>query len=61
MTPPDTDLKTQRRRHGPAIWGMVAAVALALVLWIASTRPAEDPDQPTLAAPPAETEESGGR
>jgi len=58
MTPPDTNLKTQRRRHWPATWGMVAAVVLALVLWIASTRPAEDPDQPTLAAPP---EQSGER
>jgi hypothetical protein len=35
MTPPDTDLKKQKRRHWPVFWGIVAAAALAVLAWFA--------------------------
>ena len=34
MTPPDTNLKKQRRRHWPVYWGFVGAFALAVLAWI---------------------------
>lgn len=35
MTPPDTNLKKERRRHRPVLWGIAAAVLIAVLGWIA--------------------------
>lgn len=31
MSPPDTNLEKQERRHRPALWGIAIAVVIALV------------------------------
>ena len=45
MTPPDTNLKKQRRRHWPVIWGIVGAFVLAFLGWIALSEVTEDVNQ----------------
>ncbi|MBV2358390.1 hypothetical protein KUH32_01260 [Thalassococcus sp. CAU 1522] len=32
MSPPDTNLEVQKRRHKPALWGIVAVVIFAAIL-----------------------------
>lgn len=45
MTPPDTNLKKQRRRHWPVYWGFVGAFALAVLAWVVLIE-VEDEDIP---------------
>lgn len=35
MSPPDTNLETQKRRHWPVFVGVAAAIAVAIVTWLA--------------------------
>ena len=35
MTPPDANIRKQKRRHWPVIWGIVGAAALAVIGWLA--------------------------
>lgn len=68
MTPPDTNLKTQRRRHRPALYGIAFAVIFGiltvLVRLFVATDPSEAPmdGDPLLGAPldgEAETSPAG--
>lgn len=45
MAPPDTNLEKQKRRHGPVLWGIVAAAALAVIGWVAYNSYIEIPDE----------------
>ena len=33
MSPPDTNIRKQKRRHWPVFWGIVGAIALAIAAW----------------------------
>ena len=54
MTPPDTNIKKQRRRHWPVIWGIFLAVVLAFLGWVFLTGATGDVDDATSAGETAE-------
>jgi hypothetical protein len=56
MTPPDTDLKNQSRRHRPALYAMAFVVIFGFLTLLVRAFYATDPDttpveDPTLRAP----------
>lgn len=62
MTPPDANIKKQKRRHWPVFWGIAAAILLAVVAWLGVNATIEEPEEPVLegeapatAAPAEET------
>lgn len=65
MTPPDINLKKQRRRHWPVIWGIAGTLVLAILAWVVlSGLTEEDVNEPTpvsdTTVPSAdETDETG--
>lgn len=52
MTPPDTNLKTQRRRHRPALYAIAFAVLFGMLTLLIRVFVATDPDEATLGADP---------
>jgi hypothetical protein len=63
MTPPDTDLRTERRRHRPALYAIAFVVAFALLTVILRGVVTPGPDATPLADPgirtPADAQEAG--
>jgi hypothetical protein len=47
MAPHDTNVEKQAKRHSPAMIGIVAAVAFALLLFVGYLLVATDPDDAT--------------
>ena len=45
MSPPDTNLSKQKRRHRPALWGMGLAILFVALLftWFLGTQMNDDP------------------
>jgi len=37
MSPPDTNLEKQERRHSPALWGIAIAVILGILFFVFMT------------------------
>ncbi len=37
MSPPDTDIEKQERRHRPALWGIAIAIILGFVFFASRT------------------------
>lgn len=64
MTPPDTNLNKQRRRHWPVIWGITVAFVLAIVAWVVLSGFTDDVNAPADAIdadePSAEAAEAEG-
>jgi hypothetical protein len=55
MTPPDVNLRKQKQRHWPVIWGILAAVAIAVLGWVAVVGFADTDRTPTPGDAPADT------
>jgi hypothetical protein len=51
MTPPDTNLRTERRRHRPALYGIAFVVIFAFLALIVRGFVATDTDTTPLADP----------
>jgi len=52
MTPPDTNLEKQRRRHRPALYGMAFVAIFAILTLLIRIFAATDPDDAMLGADP---------
>ena len=52
MTPPDTDLKKQTRRHRPALYAMAFVVIFAGLTLLIRIFAATDPDDAMMGADP---------
>lgn len=52
MTPPDTNLQTQRRRHRPALYAIAFAVVFGILTLLLRVFVATDPDDAPLGADP---------
>jgi hypothetical protein len=52
MTPPDTNLKKQRRRHRPALYAIAFAVFFGILTLLLRVFDATDPDDTMLDAEP---------
>ena len=59
MTPPDTNLRTERRRHRPALYAIAFAVFFAFLTLILRGFVATDPDATPLADPTVRTPADG--
>jgi hypothetical protein len=59
MTPPDTNLRTERRRHRPALYAIAFAVLFALLTLILRGLFATDPETTPLADPGIRTPVNG--
>jgi hypothetical protein len=59
MTPPDTNLRTQRRRHRPALYAIAFVVFFAFLTLILRGFVATDPDATPLADPTLRTPADG--
>jgi hypothetical protein len=59
MTPPDTDLRTERRRHRPALYAIAFVVFFAFLTLILRGLFATDPDATPLADPSVRTPVDG--
>ncbi len=46
MSPPDTKVEKQARRHRPALIGIIVALVLVLVLWLVVPFFGSDPEAP---------------
>lgn len=53
MTPPDTNLKTQRRRHRPALYGIAFAVIFGLLTLLVRLFAATDPSETPMDRDPS--------
>ncbi len=51
MTPPDTNLRKQKRRHRPALYAMAFVVFFAFLTMLLRAFVATDPDTAPLAEP----------
>ena len=60
MTPPDTNLRTQRRRHRPALYAIAFVVFFGLLTLLLRLFAATDPDSETLGANPTLREPGSG-
>lgn len=52
MTPPDTNLRKQTRRHRPALYAIAFAIAFGLLTLLVRAYVATDPDTAPLDADP---------
>ena len=59
MTPPDTNLRTERRRHRPALYAIAFVVFFAFLTLILRGFVATDPDATPLADPTVRTPADG--
>jgi hypothetical protein len=53
MTPPDTNLRTQRRRHRPALYGIAFVVIFGILTILVRLFVATDPADDPMGADPA--------
>jgi hypothetical protein len=59
MTPPDTNLRTERRRHRPALYAIAFAVFFALLTLVLRGLVATDTEATPLADPSVRTPVDG--